>query len=54
VGHVLGRFSSDERPVLDAVLEEVISGIGLIRRLGIERAGNRLNAFRAEPAAAAP
>jgi PTH1 family peptidyl-tRNA hydrolase len=54
VGHVLGRFSSGERPVLDAVLEEVISGIGLIRRLGIERAGNRLNAFRAEPAAAAP
>ena len=54
VGHVLGRFSSSERPVLDTVLEEVISGIHLIRRLGIERAGNRLNAFRAEPAATAP
>jgi PTH1 family peptidyl-tRNA hydrolase len=54
VGHVLGRFSSSERPVLDAVLTEVISGIDLIRRLGIERAGNRLNAFRAEPVATAP
>ena len=28
--------------------------IDLIRRLGIERAGNRLNAFRAEPVATAP
>jgi PTH1 family peptidyl-tRNA hydrolase len=54
VGHVLGRFSSSERPVLDAVLTEVISGIDLIRRLGIERAGNRLNAFRAEPVTTAP
>ncbi len=54
VGHVLGRFSSSERPMLDAVLTEVISGIDLIRRLGIERAGNRLNAFRTEPVATAP
>lgn len=54
VGHVLGRFSSSERVVLDAVIAEVISGIDLIRRLGIERAGNRLNAFRAEPATTAP
>jgi PTH1 family peptidyl-tRNA hydrolase len=54
VGHVLGRFSSSERPVLDAVLTEVISGIDLIRRLGLERAGNRLNAFRAESIATAP
>lgn len=52
VSHVLGRFAAEERPALDAVLSEVCSGIDLIRRLGIERAGNRLNAFRSEGAAA--
>ncbi len=46
VGHVLGRFSPAERPVLEAVLDEVVAGIDLIRRQGIERAGNRLNGFR--------
>jgi PTH1 family peptidyl-tRNA hydrolase len=51
VGHVLGRFSPAERPALEAVLDEVAAGIDLIRRQGIERAGNRLNAFR--PAALA-
>ena len=54
VGHVLGRFSPEERAVLDPVLDEVIAGVDLIRRLGLERAGNRLNAFRAPAAAAAP
>ncbi len=48
VSHVLGRFSPSERPVVGAVLEEVLTGIDLIRRLGPERAGNRLNSFRAE------
>lgn len=51
VGHVLGRFSAAEQPVLDEVLEEVLSGIASIQRLGFERAGNRLNGFSA-PAAA--
>ena len=51
VGHVLGRFAVVEQPVLDEVLEEVLQGIGLIQRLGLERAGNRLNGFVA-PAAA--
>lgn len=46
VGHVLGRFSPAERPALEAVLDEVAAGIDLIRRQGIERAANRLNAFR--------
>lgn len=46
VGHVLGRFTPEEQPVLEAVLAEVEAGLPLIRRLGIERAGNRLNAFR--------
>ena len=55
VSHVLGRFAADERPVLDAVLDEVVVGIDRIRRQGIERAGNRLNSFRAPlPAGLAP
>jgi peptidyl-tRNA hydrolase, PTH1 family len=51
VGHVLGRFAAAEQPVLQEVLEEVLSGIACIQRLGFERAGNRLNGFSA-PAAA--
>lgn len=46
VGHVLGRFAPAEQPLLDAVLAEVEAGIGVIQRLGIERAGNRLNSFQ--------
>ncbi|MFM2079860.1 MAG: hypothetical protein RLZZ219_542 [Cyanobacteriota bacterium] len=50
VGHVLGRFSPAERPVLDEVLTEVIAGVDLIQRLGLERAGSRLNGFIAPSA----
>ena len=52
VSHVLGRFSAAERPLLDAVLDEAITGIELLRRRGLDAAGNRINAFR--PPAAAP
>ncbi|MEB3234696.1 MAG: aminoacyl-tRNA hydrolase [Cyanobacteriota bacterium] len=45
VSHVLGRFSASEQPLLDQVLSEVEAGVGLIQRLGLERAANRLNAF---------
>ena len=48
MGHVLGPFSKAEEPVLEQVLQEVEHGIGLIQRLGIERAGNRINGFRPE------
>jgi peptidyl-tRNA hydrolase, PTH1 family len=47
ISHVLGHFSAAEKPVLEEVLQEVEAGIELIRRLGLERAGNRLNGFRA-------
>lgn len=47
VGHVLGRFAPAEQPLLTAVLAEVEAGIGLIQRLGLERAANRLNSFQA-------
>ncbi|MCX5947348.1 MAG: aminoacyl-tRNA hydrolase [Cyanobacteria bacterium] len=51
IAHVLGRFSAEERPLLEAVLAEVVAGIDLIRRSGLERSGNRLNSFRAVAAA---
>ena len=50
VGHVLGNFQSGEHPLLDQVLQEVEHGIGLIQRQGFERAGNRINSFRPDPA----
>ena len=51
VGHVLGRFAAAEQPVLDEVIDEVLSGLDLIQCLGFERAGNRLNGFVAPSAA---
>ena len=50
VGHVLGNFHNAERSLLDQVLQEVEHGIDLIQRQGIERAGNRINSFRPDPA----
>lgn len=52
VGHVLGRFEPAEQPLLESVLAEVEAGIDLIQRLGLERAGNRLNSFQPEAASA--
>lgn len=49
VGHVLGPFSWSEQPILSQVMEEVARGVELIRQQGLERAGNRLNSFRAFP-----
>ena len=54
VSHVLGRFSAEERPVLEAVLAEVEDGVARIRRQGIERAGNHINRFQAPQPAAGP
>ncbi len=51
ISHVLGRFQAAEQPILAEVLAEVISGIDLIHRLGLERAANRLNSFGAPSAA---
>ncbi|MFY8149325.1 MAG: aminoacyl-tRNA hydrolase [Prochlorococcaceae cyanobacterium] len=52
VSHVLGRFSAAEQPRLEEVLGEVVAGFDLIGRLGLERAGNRLNSFSPQAAAA--
>jgi PTH1 family peptidyl-tRNA hydrolase len=45
IGHVLGRFSGAEQPLLANVLQEVCSGIDLIRRQGLVLAANRINGF---------
>jgi PTH1 family peptidyl-tRNA hydrolase len=46
ISHVLGRFEPSEQACVDAVLDEVLAGLGVIQRLGYERAGNRLNSFQ--------
>ena len=51
VGHVLGRFTPAEQPLVEAVLSEVEAGIGVVQRLGLERAGHRLNSFQVAEAA---
>ncbi|MFL0781390.1 MAG: aminoacyl-tRNA hydrolase [Prochlorococcus sp.] len=48
VSHVLGHFSGDEGPLVELVIDEVLSGLELIQRLGLERAGNRINGFKPE------
>lgn len=50
ISHVLGRFQPSEQPLVEAVLEETVAGVELIRRHGYERAGNRLNSFQPIPA----
>jgi len=48
VSHVLGSFNASEQPLLKDVLDEVLRGLDLIQRQGLERAGNRLNGFQLE------
>ncbi|MCP9849645.1 aminoacyl-tRNA hydrolase [Cyanobium sp. Morenito 9A2] len=46
VSHVLGRFTAAEQPLVGAVLEEVLVGLTLMQRLGLERAATRLNSYQ--------
>lgn len=48
VSHVLGSFSQDEGKLIDVVMDEVLTGLELIQKLGLERAGSRINGFKAE------
>ena len=52
VSHVLGSFGREEQRLVSLVLDEVLDGLIRIQRLGIERAGNRINGFRTEDPAA--
>ncbi len=46
VGHVLGRFSPGETPLLHQVLNEVVQGIHLLQGQGLGVAMNALNGLR--------
>lgn len=46
VGHVLGRFSAEEDPLLRQVLNEVVRGIHVVQRQGLGTAMNTLNGLR--------
>lgn len=43
VGHVLGRFTPVERPLLDDCLDRVVAALTLALRQGVEAAANRYN-----------
>ena len=52
VGHVLGRFSPDDRKVMDEVVAEAVKAIGAIELESPEIAMNRYNGWMATSAAA--
>ena len=49
VGHVLGRFSAAEDPLLRQVLQEVVRGIQALQEQGLPAAMNTLNGLRVQP-----
>ncbi len=46
IPHVLGRFTSNEIPMVNEVLNEVIASLDLLQRVGIEKASNHINAYK--------
>ena len=46
VSHVLGRFSPEEIPILNSVIQEIIIGIELLQTNGWEKASTRLNSYK--------
>ncbi len=46
VSHVLGRFSSEEIPILNSVIQEIIIGIELLQTNGWEKTSTRLNSYK--------
>ena len=52
VGHVLGKFSRDDRKVMDEVVAEAVKAIGAIERESTEIAMNRYNGWTATSASA--
>lgn len=51
VSHVLGQFNREEEPLLQDILEEVLSGLERIQRQGLDRAGNHINGLNLVPVA---
>ena len=52
VGHVLGKFSPDDRKIMDEVVAEAAEAVGAIEKENLETAMNRYNGWTA-PAVAA-
>ena len=52
IGHVLGKFSPDDRRVMDEVVAEAAEAVGSVENENLEKAMNRYNGWLA-PAAAA-
>jgi len=52
IGHVLGKFSPDDRKIMDEVVAEAAEAVGAIENENLEKAMNRYNGWTA-PAAAA-
>lgn len=52
VGHVLGKFSAEDRRTMDEVVEEAVTAIGTIELDSLEIAMNRHNGWTATSAAA--
>ena len=48
IQHVLGTFNTKESSLVDKVLNEIMIGLELIQQVGIDRAGNHLNSFKAD------
>ena len=46
VSHVLGKFTKKEMSILEEVIDEVIEGIDVINRAGLEEAINQLNSYK--------
>ena len=46
VSHVLGSFSSEEIPILNSVIQEIIIGIELLQTNGWEKTSTRLNSYK--------
>ena len=46
VSHVLGKFTKKEMSILEEVIDEVIKGIDVINRAGLEEAINQLNSYK--------
>lgn len=48
ISHVLGRFSPEERKIVDAVIPMAVDAIDLSLRKGVERAMNLYNGREVE------
>ena len=48
IPHVLGTFNKTELPIVYEVIDEVLDGLEVIKKLGLERAATRLNSYRNE------